>query len=56
MFRYLAAGAAIYGIGFVAAALERATAVWDKMGTSGVVQEAFEHGAAWPSLMIGIFA
>jgi hypothetical protein len=56
MYRYLAAGAAIYGIGFVAAALERATAVWDQMGTSALVQEAVEHGAVWPSMVIGIFA
>ena len=55
MLQYLAAGAAVYGIGFVAAGLERVTVVWDKMGTSGVVQEAVEHGSTWPSLVIGLF-
>ena len=56
MFRYFAAGAAVYGIGFVAAALDRATAIWDKMGTSSMVQEALAHGVSWPGLVIGFIA
>ena len=56
MFQYLAAGAAVYVTGFAAVALERATVVWEAMGTSGVVQEAVEHGVAWPSLVINFFA
>ena len=52
MFRYFAAGATVYAIGFVAAALERANTLWDKMGTSSLVQEAVEHGVAWPGLLV----
>ena len=56
MFRYFAAGATVYIMGFIAVATERAAALWDKMGTSSMVQEAMEHGVAWPGLVVGLFA
>jgi len=56
MFRYFAAGSSIYAIGFVGAAIERASVLWDKMGTSSLVQEALQQGIAWPGLVLHYLA
>ena len=55
MFRYFAATAAVYGIGFVAVAVERASAHWDKMGTSSLLQDAIAYAAVWPGQLVHYF-
>ncbi|HMB76903.1 MAG TPA: hypothetical protein VKN76_10915 [Kiloniellaceae bacterium] len=56
MFYYVAAAGAVYGIGFVAVAVERASTLWDKMGTASLVQDAMTHGIAWPGLVVQYLA
>jgi hypothetical protein len=46
MFRYFAAASTVYAIGFVGVAIERASVLWDKMGTSSLVQESIAQGIA----------
>lgn len=42
----------VYALGFVTVATERAVALWDKMGTSSLVQEALAQGVAWPGAVV----
>lgn len=55
MFRYFTAASAVYAIGFVAVATEKATVLWDKMGTSSLVQESIVQGVAWPGMVVDYF-
>ncbi len=41
-----------YGFGAIGVGAARAASNYDAMGITGLMQDAFAHGALWPSMLV----